>query len=116
MKRRLPNPTLGELNLSLPVLASLVFVFSVAFIATLFLPSLGASSPEEAAGLHTFWGRVALIAIMFAILHCMYGVIELTRGKQRREVTALFDFFAAAVQIYFWYGAGQLANLAAESM
>jgi hypothetical protein len=53
---------------------------------------------------------------MFAILHCMYGVIELTRGKQRREVTALFDFFAAAVQIYFWYGAGQLANLAAESM
>lgn len=114
MKRRLPNPTLAELNISLPVIASLVFVFSVAFCITIFFPPFHAVSAEEAAGIQRAWEIIALIALLFAILHLMYGLLEITRGKQSRKITAIGDFLAAGIQLYFWYGANRFADLATD--
>ena len=95
------------------MVASMVFGYLIVQIPMLFMMSFDVT-PEEAVARAFFWNRVATIALMFSILLCMYGLLEITRKTHRRKITAATDFFAAAVQLYLWHAANRMADLSAD--
>ncbi|PCJ53262.1 MAG: hypothetical protein COA70_10065 [Planctomycetota bacterium] len=118
MHRRLPNPTLAEINISLTAICSYVFGFLFLIVPLILmpLPVVGHMSAAEAIQVERFWGWIALVAMLFSIQLFMQVISEFLRGPQRRFTTMALDLLAAGVQLYLWYGASATQKLISQTI
>jgi len=118
MRRRLPNPTLAECNISLTSVSAYLFgmLSLIVPLILLPLPVVGYMSAAEAVQVERFWGWIALAAMLFSIQLFMQVISEFLRGEQRRFLTMAIDLIGAGLQLYLWYGASATQRLISQTI